>query len=99
MVESRIQQNTSIIPSCTLDSDSFMKRADLFQGFCHDRDVMFTQQRSVSAIIGPYDIFDASDSELAHILLLLNIIEIHGRWRNEKKVSSATKHYVCGPGW
>ena len=96
MVQCRVKKNASIIPASTLDSDRFVKTADLLERFVDDGYVVLAQQSSMKTIIRPDDIFDTTNRELGKILLLLDVIKNDGCGGDEQQASCPTKADING---
>lgn len=91
MVQGRVNQDTGIIPSSALDTNSLVQSAHLLKGLGDNCNVVLAEQGTVQTVIRPNNILNTTDCDLSQLLLLLNIEENHGGRSNEQEAASAAK--------
>ena len=94
VIEGRVKEDAGVIPACALDPDSLVQSANLLEGLCDDRNVVFAEKSSVEAIGRPDDILDARNSKLSELLLLLDVVQVDVCRCDEEQTSGSAKHHV-----
>jgi hypothetical protein len=108
VVEGGVDENTTVVPRGRLDPDRLVDKGTLGERLVRNGDrctsaisqcfrlTVFAQERDVSTIVAPHDVFHWRGRELGKSLLLLNVKQDDRRRRREQERGGTTVKDLVG---